>query len=81
LWGVFSYVVDLGTLSIVLVFTSEGLVFEAVENFCDGFGRLCQHGLQRYTGLQFAVVFQVEDTVLDHCRDNNIVARKLTRIT
>jgi hypothetical protein len=50
------------TFAIILVFTSEALILEPVKHFTDSFGRLGEHGLQRYTWREFAVFSQPIDT-------------------
>ncbi len=78
MWGVFSDIMDLGSFTIVLVLTSKVLPFESVKNLCDRLGRLCQHGFQRHTRLKFAVLSEIEDAVLKHCRDNHFIVGQFT---
>ena len=68
---------DLCSLAIIFVLAGKCLVFETIENFSDSFGGFCQHGLERNTWLKFAIVPQVEDTMVQHCWNNNIIAGKL----
>lgn len=70
---------NLRSLTIILVFAGKGLVFEAVKNFSDSLRRLSQHGFQRNTRLELAVVSQVENAVFQHCWDDNIVTWKFAR--
>ena len=78
LWRVPGHVVDLCSLPVVFILARKGLAFKAVKHLCDGFRRFCQHGLERHTRLQFAVFFEIEDTIFQHRRNNNLVARERT---
>lgn len=68
---------NLGSLAIVLVLARKGLVLEAIQNLGDSLCGLGQHGLKGYAGLQLAVLAEVHDTVLDHGRNDNIIAGEL----
>ena len=74
LWRILGYVVDLRPLTIVLILARKSLALESIEYFCNGLGRLCQHGLERDARLEFAVLFQVEEAMFQHCRNDNVVA-------
>ena len=69
---------DLGTFAVILVFASKVLAFKPIQHFRDGFGRLSEHRFQRNPGLQLAIIFQIEDAMLEHCRDDHVVVWKLT---
>jgi hypothetical protein len=75
---VFGDIVDLRSLTVVLVLAREGLAFEAVQDFGDGLGWLCQHGLEGNTRAQLAVLSQVLDAVLHHGGYDDIVAGQFT---
>jgi hypothetical protein len=75
---VFGDIVDLRSLTVVLVLAREGLAFEAVQDFGDGLRWLCQHGLEGNTRAQLAVLSQVLDAVLHHGGYDDIVARQFT---
>ena len=65
---------NLCAFSVVLVLASEGLTLESIKYFGDGFGGFCQHRFQGHTWLQFAILTQMEDSVLEHCWHNNFIA-------
>ena len=53
---IFGDVVYLSSFAIVFVLTCEIFAFKPIKYFCDRFRRLCQHGLERDTRLQFAML-------------------------
>lgn len=67
-------VVNLRSLSIVLVLAGELLPFEPVQHFCNRFGRLGQHRLQRYTRGELDCLSQLLWSPLEQRWDNHIVA-------
>ena len=64
----------LGTFAVVFVFASEVLTLETIKNLCDRLCGLCQHRFQGNAGLQLAVIAQVKDTMLEHCRNDDFIA-------
>lgn len=68
--------VDLGTLTIVLVFTGEVFTLKPIEDFCDRFGRFGEHGLERHTGLEFAIFVKVGEAVGENGGNDDFVARQ-----
>lgn len=67
---------NLRTFSVVFVFTSEVLAFKSIEDLGDGFGRLRQHGLQRYPRLQLAILAEVKDSMLKHSWNDHFITRE-----
>jgi hypothetical protein len=66
--------VNLSALAVILVFARELLLVEAVENFCDGLGRFRQHGLERYSWLQLAILVEISEPVFHDRGDDDFVA-------
>lgn len=75
-----SNIVYLRPLTIVFVFTRKVFAFEAIKNFRDRFRRLGKHRLEWYTWLQLAILLEVEDTVLEHGRNDDFVRWKLAEV-
>ena len=67
---------NLGSLSVVLVFTGKVFAFKTVKNLGDGLGWSGQHRLQWHTWLQLARIAQLPDTILEQRRDNDFIRRE-----
>lgn len=67
---------NLRSFSIVFVLAGKVFAFEAVQDLGNRLCWLRQHRLQGYTRLQFTIVTKIEDSVLKHCGDDDLVARE-----
>lgn len=70
--------VNLCALAVVLVFTRESLVLEAIKDFANSLRRLGKHRLEGYTGCKLACRTKIVDTMSKESRNDDIIVRKFT---